>query len=187
MVLFKTNYNCSSQSSELPEDEQLSCGTTVPCVRRKWFMAHWNHWIKSGRVCLDFLLYDVYLLGKGCLVLTWVMTFHIVKTKLSNLYCLLSSCIFKLLNFLIILFLVVGFLFHVSVFIMGLSIDPSGLTEYRKSNWSTETLCRPGWLWSHRDLPVSAFRVLGFKVCTTTFGYSTRTPSEEGVVSVSIL
>lgn len=64
MVLFKTNYICSSQSSELPEDEQLSCGTTVHCVRRKWFMAHWNHWIKSGRVCLDFLLYDVYLLGK---------------------------------------------------------------------------------------------------------------------------
>ena len=31
-------------------------------------------------------------------------------------------------------------------------------------NW----LCRSGWPWTHRDPPVSAFRVLGSKVCTTT-------------------
>lgn len=70
MVLFKTNYNSSSQSSELSEDEQLSCGTAIHCVQRKWVMVHPNHWIKSERVCLDFFLYDVYLLGEGCLVLT---------------------------------------------------------------------------------------------------------------------
>lgn len=29
---------------------------------------------------------------------------------------------------------------------------------------------RPGWLWTHRDLPASTSQVVGVKVCTTTFG-----------------
>lgn len=33
-VLFKTNYNCNSQSSALPEDEQLSHWTATHCVWR---------------------------------------------------------------------------------------------------------------------------------------------------------
>ena len=28
--------------------------------------------------------------------------------------------------------------------------------------------CRPGWSWTHRDLPTSASRVLGLKACATT-------------------
>lgn len=31
-VLFKTHHNCNSQSSALPEDEQLSYWTAIHCV-----------------------------------------------------------------------------------------------------------------------------------------------------------
>jgi hypothetical protein len=30
------------------------------------------------------------------------------------------------------------------------------------------SLCRPGWPWTHRDLPASAFQVQGLKACTAT-------------------
>lgn len=33
-VLFKTNYNCNSQSSTSPEDEQLSYWRAIHCVWR---------------------------------------------------------------------------------------------------------------------------------------------------------
>ncbi|EDL88419.1 rCG61286, isoform CRA_a [Rattus norvegicus] len=33
---------------------------------------------------------------------------------------------------------------------------------------SWNSLCRPGWLLTHRDTPASASRVLGLKACTTT-------------------
>lgn len=48
---------------------------------RKRVPQHQYHCKKSGRVCLQILLHNVYLLSDGYLVLTWVMTFHIVKTK----------------------------------------------------------------------------------------------------------
>lgn len=38
-------------------------------------------------------------------------------------------------------------------------------------------LCRPGWLQTDRDLPVSVTRVLGSKACSTTPGHGPRLPS----------
>lgn len=80
------------------EDEQMNCWMAVLCVGMG-VLQHQYHWKKSRRVYLSTFLYSVYLLGDGCFVLNRVMTFHIVKTKLFNLYCSLPSCIYKPLDF----------------------------------------------------------------------------------------
>lgn len=88
---------------------------TVSGTWSKRVLQHQCHCKKLGRLCLYILLHNVYLLGDGYLVLTWVMTFHIVKTKLFNLYCSWPSCVFKPLNVWIFSFVASGILFLVSV------------------------------------------------------------------------
>lgn len=72
-VLFKTNYSCNSQSSALPEDEQLDNWTAIHCV---WHVEEEGptalvplQKVRNG-ILVDLTIHNVYLLSDGYLVLT---------------------------------------------------------------------------------------------------------------------